>query len=288
MSLIRNNSTDNNLDWRADKLFDLGSDWVLNRAVRHSNDITIQSQGKMSLVVNIEPTKAENIKLHILLNSNDETLSTAQYKKVAVSMKFFYVGTADNTLDVDTKIYYPKYTFESDWDGGDCIVDLYNNRELVKIQVVVYNYELVNIKIDDIYMCLNYTYKDEVEQIGMEHGWGGEHTTFTYNNKIPQFPSSGEGIENSSIWYDMAYENMGYSTSQMVALSQYNRLLGASIESDIGVGSGSVLGQMFDTLIRTSSTFRDAARNSIELVTAVLDEDEGTGDENEEPSGSEE
>ena len=285
MSLIRSNSTENNLDWRADKLFDIGSNWTLNRAYRNNNDITIQTRGTIRLITNIEPTKAENIKLYVLLNSNDQTLSTDQAKKVAVQMKFYYTGTTDGTMDVDTKTYYPKYSFESTWDGGDCIMSLYSNRELVKIETIVYNLENTSIKIEDIDTCLNYTFKDEVEQIGMEHGWGGEHTTFTYNNKIPQFPSNGEGIENSTIWYDMTYENMGLSVSQMVALSQYNRLLGANIESDIGVGSGSVLGQMFGRMLRASSDFREAARATIDEINAEIEE---LNEEEEEPSEQEE
>ena len=126
--------------------------------------------------------------------------------------------------------------------------------------------------------------KETIATIGAELGWGGTGG-FIFNNKIPQFPANGEGIENSTIWYDLTYENMGLPVSQMVALSQYNRLLGESIEADIGAGNGASLGGMFENLLRTSGDFRGAVRDIIDDINSELDEQ---NEEEEEPSEQEE
>lgn len=209
--------------------------------------------------------------------------------KLAIDIFIYYYNKNGDTYsngDVQTIHVNPYVSSDGGNNSGAEILNIKSNDIRRVVVVFSFNNSVSDATGSVTMFGLNkeLSNKETIAAIGAELGWGGTGG-FIFNNKIHQFPANGEGIENSTIWYDLTYENMGLPVSQMVALSQYNRLLGESIEADIGAGNGATLGGMFENLLRTSGDFRGAVRDIIDDINSEMDE---LNEEEEEPSEPEE
>lgn len=279
MSLISSNSSsDKNIQWQTDSLFDIWSDWNLINATRYDSNIDIKSKGRISLSVNVDNIKAENARLNISVSSSNKDLSTDDTHKVSVIMKFYYTNTENDTLDVDTKTYYPKYVFESTYISGECAVELYSNRELVRIDVTVYNRETDDITIEQITMCLNHTVKDEVAEQLIDAIDGFQELIDKLNGgqlKIPELSESiikayendRTSISDNTLWWSREYESFnGVSASQMLQYIQYQNSIKSAIDADIGLSDGSYILDTFKNEITSNNKLRTEFKNFINSI----------------------
>lgn len=270
-------------------VIDINSDsfTVLRGVVTRSNGLSFTNHSTCKVEKSFAPGECEGSStLQLMYNIGISSGGISRYStKLAVDIRLYYYDKDDNNnyINGQCQTIYVNPNIQSDKGVNSAEILQIKASDIRKI-VVVFSFDNntsgATADVEDFGLFKELSNKETVATIAAELGWGGTGGTgvtgvtggFIFNNKIPQFPANGAGIENSTLWYDLTYENMGIPVSQMVALSQYNRLLGASIEADIGAGNGATLGGMFEGLLRTSDDFRGAVRDVIDDINSEIDE----------------
>lgn len=274
-------------------IIDINSDsfTVLRGVVTRSNGLSFTNHSTCKVEKSFAPGECEGSStLQLMYNIGISSGGISRYStKLAVDIRLYYYDKDNNNnyINGQCQTIYVNPNVQSDTGVNSAEILQIKASDIRKI-VVVFSFDNntsgATADIEDFGLFKELSNKETFSQLASELGFGGQGG-FIFNNKIPQFPANGEGIENSTIWYDLTYENMGLPVSQMAALSQYNRLLGESIEGDIGAGNGATLGGMFEDLLRTSGDFRGAVRDIIDDINSEIDD---LNEEEEEPSEQEE
>jgi hypothetical protein len=272
--------------YASSSIIDINSDsfTVLRGIVTRSNGLSFTNHSTCKVEKSFNPGECEGSStLQLTYNIGISSGGISRYStKLAVDIRLYYYDkdANNNYINGQCQTIYVNPNVQSDTGVNSAEILQIKASDIRKI-VVVFSFDNntsdATADVEDFGLFKELSNKETVATIVAELGWGGTGGGwggtggFIFNNKIPQFPANGEGIENSTIWYDLTYENMGMPVSQMVALSQYNRLLGESIEADIGAGNGATLGGMFEDLLRTNGDFRGAVRDVIDEINAEIE-----------------
>ena len=287
--------------YASSSIIDINSDsfTVLRGVVTRSNGLSFTNHSTCKVERSFAPGECEGSStLQLMYSISISSGGISRYStKLAVDIRLYYYDKDDNNnyINGQCQTIYVNPNIQSDTDVSSAEILQIKASDIRKI-VVVFSFDNntsdATADVVDFGLFKELSNKETFSQLASELGFGGQGG-FIFNNTIPQYPANDTDIRNSTIWYEMSHENIGILGSQMRALSDYNRLLGASIEADIMGGNGATLGNVFDSLLQSSSEFRVAVKNRLdylnennpELAEAAAgangeqsDEEEGQGD----------
>ena len=289
MSLISHGNNENTTQWQDEDIIDISNTWAMSHASRNeNNDIVIAPDGKASISVDTNNIKAGKLKVYMQMTSDNKTLSTDNAKLVAVQFIFRYAGSTEGSIDVDNKVYYPKYIFEATYRDEPCVMDLYDSRELQSVEVIIHNFESSNIIIKQINVCISYTLQEQVNDSIVDAVDGLQEMIDKIQSGILEIPELTQAradayatdpskIPDNTLWWMKAYEYpAAISMSQLVQLVDYQNTIKEAIDNDIGLSDGSYIADSFKNQLVTNNSFRDTIRSTIEqLDEADKQESEG-------------